>query len=628
MGSPTSPGSAGKGIAAGFRNLSQKDRLQLSIVIVITVGALIASFAGIMHGISLITPLLLFIPIALAAYWFPRQGVVFAVLLGILEVGLVFFFDTRELAILTFAVTTASFYVLVAIAVVISSLSGGLKERESRYHGIFDHSETGIFLVKNGDRGLEIMEVNNRGAEMVKEDPAALVGTSLSKVWKENASREEFLGKIREDRSVSGFESALDPVRGESVPVLVSGARLPGSQIVLTFTDISRRKQYEEQFRIRNLQLSTINQVIGSTSGANSVHELTQSALGKIAELLRFEFCGCRLLGTDTHGSEILHQGDDSLFEGITSDNSKAAQEWLSAIDQQTAIYYPENGQAFPEKPVSLGAGAVIPLVSDTGPLGAMYFATRHSHQFTPDEKAVLESLGKEVGTAITKIRLSEDLGVANQRANLYLDILMHDINNANLASLWYGDLLTEMLSGEARDIARKMIEGIQKSREVIRNLETIRKIYERRENLKSIDLDRVIKAEIAHYPDANIRYEGKAPMVLADDLAGEIFTNLFGNSLKFGGREVPIEVRVTGYGDDDILVSVADHGPGIPDELKEVIFNRFQTSTTKGSGKGLGLYIVKTLVERYDGRIWLEDVVPGEHHAGCRFKFIMKKAV
>ncbi|MBP1928011.1 PAS domain S-box-containing protein [Methanolinea mesophila] len=627
MGSPASQGIAGKDIIAGFRNLSGRARLQLFIVIVITAAALTASLAGILHGISLITPLLLFIPIAVAAYWFPRQGVIFAVFLGVLEVLLVFLYDTRELAILTFAVTTASFYVLVAIAVVISSLSGGLRERESRYHGIFDHSETGIFLVRNGDRGLQIMEVNNRGAEMVKEDPAALVGTSLSEVWKENASREEFLEKIKEDRSVSGFESALNPAKGGNVPVLVSGARLPGSQIVLTFTDISRRKQYEQQFQSRNLQLSTINQVIGSTSGATSVRELTQSAMGKIAELLGFEYCGCRLSGTETHGEEVLRQGDDSLYRGITRDESKAAKEWLNSIEQQVATYYPEPGKTTSE-PSLLGAGAVIPLVSDDGPLGAMYFATRRPHEFTPDEKDVLESLGTEVGTAITKIRLSEDLAVANQRANLYLDILMHDINNANLASLWYGDLLTEMLSGEARDIARKMIEGIQKSREVIRNLETIRKIYERRENLKSIDLDRVIKAEMAHYPDARIRYEGKAPMVLADDLAGEIFTNLFGNSLKFGGRDVAIEVGVSERGDDDVVISVSDHGPGIPDELKEVIFNRFQTSTTKGSGKGLGLYIVKTLVERYGGKIWLEDVVPGDHHGGCSFQFTLKRAI
>jgi PAS domain S-box-containing protein len=628
MGSPVSLGSSGTGIPAEFRNLSKKVRLQLSIVIVITIGALIASLAGILNGISLITPLLLFIPIALAAYWFPRQGVIFAVILGVLEVGLVFLYDTRELAILTFAVTTASFYVLVAIAVVISSLSGGLKERESRYHGIFDYSETGIFLVRNGDHGLQIMEVNKRGADMVKDDPDALVGTSLSEVWKENAPREEFLKRIKAERSVSGFESALNPVEGGSIPVLVSGARLPGSQIVLTFTDISRRKQYEEQFQIRNLQLSTINQVIGSTSGANSVHDLTRSAMGKIAELLGFEFCGCHLSGTDTHSSEVFDQGDGSLFRVIRGDSSVAAQEWLDAIDQQVSIYYPGSGQVTPDTPSTLGAGAVIPLVSDAGPLGAMYFATRQPHQFTPDEKDVLESLGKEVGTAITKIRLSEDLVIANQRANLYLDILMHDINNANLASLWYGDLLTEMLSGESRDIARKMIEGIQKSREVIRNLETIRKIYERRENLKSIDLDKVIRAEIAHYPDARIRYEGKAPMVLADDLAGEIFTNLFGNSLKFGGRDVQIDVGVHERGDDEVLVSVSDHGPGIPDELKEVIFNRFQTSTSKGSGKGLGLYIVKTLVERYGGKIWLEDAVPGDYHAGCSFKFTVKKAV
>jgi len=64
----------------------------------------------------------------------------------------------------------------------------------------------------------------------------------------------------------------------------------------------------------------------------------------------------------------------------------------------------------------------------------------------------------------------------------------------------------------------------------------------------------------------------------------------------------------------------VEDNGPGIPDILKARIFNRFERGDTKAHGKGLGLYIVRSLIEDYHGRVWVEDRVPGDHAKGARF--------
>ena len=66
--------------------------------------------------------------------------------------------------------------------------------------------------------------------------------------------------------------------------------------------------------------------------------------------------------------------------------------------------------------------------------------------------------------------------------------------------------------------------------------------------------------------------------------------------------------------------VSVEDNGPGIPDYMKEKILNRLQRGETKAKGLGLGLYLVKSLVESYHGRVMVEDRVPGDHRKGSRF--------
>jgi signal transduction histidine kinase len=67
-------------------------------------------------------------------------------------------------------------------------------------------------------------------------------------------------------------------------------------------------------------------------------------------------------------------------------------------------------------------------------------------------------------------------------------------------------------------------------------------------------------------------------------------------------------------------MVSVEDNGRGIPDDFKRQIFNRMLKGTAKAKGMGLGLYLVRTLVNSYGGRVWVEDRVPGDHTKGAKF--------
>jgi len=114
--------------------------------------------------------------------------------------------------------------------------------------------------------------------------------------------------------------------------------------------------------------------------------------------------------------------------------------------------------------------------------------------------------------------------------------------------------------------------------------------------------------------------------VIMADQLLPEVFTNLIGNAIKFGGPTVKVTIRVEESG-DDVLVSIEDTGPGIPDEMKEAVFMRFGKNRSRKSGQGLGLYITRMLIERYGGRIRVDDRVPGHPECGAAFRFSLKRA-
>ena len=219
------------------------------------------------------------------------------------------------------------------------------------------------------------------------------------------------------------------------------------------------------------------------------------------------------------------------------------------------------------------------------------------------------------------------DLAESNRMANLYLDVMGHDINNANNVANLYSDLLLADLEGEPEaEYARKAKMGLTRSIEIIRSVNTIRDIQERTPAFRVMDLDRAIRHEIEHFPGLGIAYAGTGVTVFADDLLPEVFANLLGNAVKFGGPDAEITVRVEERG-EEVVVSVEDTGPGIPDTVKTHLFNRMVRGGHRAAGTGLGLYICRMLVERYGGRIWADDRVPEKPECGAAIRFTLRKA-
>jgi len=111
--------------------------------------------------------------------------------------------------------------------------------------------------------------------------------------------------------------------------------------------------------------------------------------------------------------------------------------------------------------------------------------------------------------------------------------------------------------------------------------------------------------------------------MIWADrDKISEVIINLLSNAIKHtpAGGEVGIKLSAK---ENELYFEISDSGPGIPEEYKDKIFDKFERITTeKTEGAGLGLPIARDIVELHKGRIWVESE-PGK---GSRFIFVLPR--
>ncbi len=109
-------------------------------------------------------------------------------------------------------------------------------------------------------------------------------------------------------------------------------------------------------------------------------------------------------------------------------------------------------------------------------------------------------------------------------------------------------------------------------------------------------------------------------PLVPIDDvLIEQVLINLLENAAKYTPAGSPVEVSAT-LRPDEVLVTVADRGPGVPDEERERIFEKFHRAARGAGGIGLGLAICRGIITAHGGRLWV-DHRPG---GGAAFRFTL----
>jgi len=453
------------------------------------------------------------------------------------------------------------------------------------------------------------------------DSPSEVIGRPITEFWQDGqilTSSGRYTGeRIGKRRDGSTFCAIFSG----NVVTDDTGAPIGRAASLIDITSIKRA---EREIQAHNRALSVLNQLIGVSASAMDIDEMLESVLAATLALLDLAGGGIYLVEPGRQRARLVcTYGLPEGFPARPCIPDIAAPPYADVLVAGEPRFYDDHPGEGGETPHPY---ASIPIMAHDRIIGALNVVSESGGRFTDADRSLLTAIGREIGTSVERTMLIRQLEMAEREANLYLDILSHDIRNAENVSGLYTDLLVETLDGETKGYAQKLQASIRKSIEILRNVSTIRRIHQESTVLGPVDLDRVIREEIGMFPEIRFCYDGTDLAVMADALLSEVFTNLIGNAIKFGGPAVEITIRVEAR-DGEVQVSVEDTGPGVPDAMKESIFMRFGQSKHRKSGQGLGLYITRMLVSRYGGRVRVDDRVPGRPECGAAFRFSLRRS-
>ncbi|MBM2619076.1 CHASE3 domain-containing protein [Actinoplanes sp. LDG1-06] len=219
----------------------------------------------------------------------------------------------------------------------------------------------------------------------------------------------------------------------------------------------------------------------------------------------------------------------------------------------------------------------------------------------------------------------AEELTRSNRDLEQFAYVASHDLQEPLRKVASFCQLLQRRYSGQLDGRADQYIafavDGAQRMQRLINDLLAFSRIGRLTAGFTEVPLDRVLtevksQLEVRAGEDAEISWS-ELPVVEGEEpLLTTLFVNLIGNSLKFRRPEVPPVIRVSATrGDDEWRINVRDNGIGIEAEFADKVFVIFQRLHARDAyeGTGIGLAIVKKIVEYHGGRIWLDlDVEDG----------------
>jgi two-component system sensor histidine kinase KdpD len=403
---------------------------------------------------------------------------------------------------------------------------------------------------------------------------------------------------------------------------------------VFTGTLASRLKAQVEAMRASQARTETLYAFARKIAAATKADDVLWAAVAHIAKTLD---CHAIILTPDGAGSLQQVQGHPTIEEELDA-RALGAARW--AFDRGEAA-----GAGTGTLPNS--SWLFVPLATAGRPFGVVGVRFRDvARASDPETRRLLLAVEDQVAVAVERSRLSEDLATARVaqesdtlRAAL-LNAVSHDLRTPLVSVIGATSALaeeaTELPETSRRELIQTALDEARRLDRTVQNLLDMTRLGHGalKPNRATVDLRETVgrvRADLARTLARHplvVDMPRDLPMLHVDPvLIGQALANVLENAAKYAPAGSAIRLSAQARGSREVQVSVDDEGPGIPEAERVAVFDLFHRAARGDgapAGTGMGLAIVKGLVEAHGGSVWAE-AAPGGH--GTRIALVLPAA-
>ena len=478
----------------------------------------------------------------------------------------------------------------------------------------------------------------------------------LAELAKNFADPQEFLARIREIYTDSPPQSydVLSLTDGRVIERFSKALIVAEQNLgrVFSFRDVTAQRRSEEALRDETRILEVLNQTGSALASNLELQTLLQAVTDAATKLSSARFGAFFYNVTNEAGDAFmlftLSGAPRAPFERLGHPRATAlfapTFRGEGVIRCADVLSDPRFGQMAPHHGMPPGHLPVrsylaVPVVSRSQEvIGGLFFGHPEVGVFTERTERLVVGIAAQAAIALDNARLyneAQSAISALERSNKELDqfayVTSHDLKAPlrGIASLaeWIEEDTGPQLPSEARRHLELLRGRVRRMEGLIQGILELSRAGRVRVQPELVDVGALL-AEVVDLlqpvPPARVELAPELPRLYAERLPlSQVFSNLISNSLKHAGRP-DVTIRISSDDDGDSWrFTIADNGRGIPAPYRERVFELFQTLEARDrvESTGIGLSIVRKVVEGRGGRVWIDDAP-----AGATFRFTWPK--